>query len=51
VLNGLRDVVCGELAAQLREARRKLPQPTDLVALERQIPLQEVSSYPASPDT
>jgi hypothetical protein len=42
MLNGLREPECGELVAQLGEARRKLAQPADLVALERQLALQEV---------
>jgi hypothetical protein len=42
VLKGLRYVVRAELGAQLREARRKGPQLTDLVAVERQILLQQV---------
>src|SRR5262249_36197920 len=42
VLNRLRYIVCGELAAQLHEAPPELAQPADLVELERQITLQEV---------
>src|SRR6266542_4338889 len=42
VLNALRYIVRGELAAELGEARRELAQPADLVALERQIVPEEV---------
>jgi hypothetical protein len=42
VLHRLREVVGGELAAQRRKARRKPPQPAELVALQRQVAPQEV---------
>src|SRR3954463_14481451 len=41
VLNRLRNVVRGELRAELRETRRKLVQPADLVLLERQLAVEE----------
>jgi hypothetical protein len=42
VLDRLRHTVDCELVAQLREARREVPQPANLLPPERQIQLQEL---------
>src|SRR5439155_945152 len=42
VLNRLGHLACGQFAAQLRKAWGKLPEPVDLMTVERQVTVQQI---------